>query len=99
MNRLMVRINCLIVRTVNLGPVAIRIENIKEKGVGNAVPPGTAFNIADIAGGRHDIQQIDDIHRCRHPEGDVMQPRAGAVGKGDVVNTALAMHPGSPQMA
>ena len=99
MDGFVVRIDRLIVRTIDFGPVAIRVQNVEKEGIGNAVPPGPAFDIIDITGGRHHIQQVDDIHRRWHPEGNVMQPRAGTIGKGDIMHTAFAMHPCRPQMA
>ena len=36
---------------------------------------GTAFDMFDITGGRHQIQQINNIQRGWHPKGNMMQTR------------------------
>ena len=93
----MVRIDGLIVRTVDFRAVPVRVEDIEEKSIRDAMSARATLDIVDIAGRCHQIEKIDDVHRGRNPEGDMVQPRTGAVGKGDVVNATLAVHPGRPQ--
>ncbi|ENN88749.1 hypothetical protein RHSP_43422 [Rhizobium freirei PRF 81] len=99
LDRLQIGIDRLIVRAVDLDAVAVGIEDIEEEGVGDAVASRTALDVADPAGGRHQIEQVDDVERCRHPEGGVVQTRAAAIGEGDIVDAALAVGPGSPETA
>ena len=96
MDRLVVRVDRLVIGAVDFGPVPVRIQNIQKEGVRDAVPAWATLDAVDIACGRHDIQKIDDVHRRRHPESDMVEPRPDPVGKGDVVDAALAVHPGSP---
>ena len=63
------------------------------------MPARAALDIGQPAGGGHQVEQVDDVERRRHPEGDVVQARAATVGEGDVVHAALAMRPGRPQFA
>ncbi|MNV77881.1 hypothetical protein D3C71_1713420 [compost metagenome] len=77
--------------------MVVGIADIEEEGIGNAMTSGAALDIGEPAGGRHQVEQVDDVERRRHPEGGVVQARAAAVGKGDVVHAALAMGPGGPE--
>ena len=66
----------------------------RKKALRDAVTAGTALHVGEVAGGGHHIAQVDDVEGRRHPIGDVVQPRPAAVGEGDIVHAALAVHPG-----
>ena len=59
--------------------------------------PGPRSILLHVAGGRHQIEQVDDGDRMRHPEREVVQAGPAAIGEGDVVHAALAVRPGRPQ--
>ena len=61
------------------------------------MPPRPAFDIADIAGGRHQIEKINDVQRRGHPECGMVQPRPQPVGERHVMHAALAVHPCGPK--
>ena len=63
------------------------------------MPPRPALDVVDVAGGRHDIEQVDDRQRGRHPERRVVHARSLAVGKGNIVDPALAVQPRGPERA
>ena len=95
-NWLMVRINGLIVRTIDLCSMAIRVQNIQEERIGDTMATRSALNIGDITSSRHQIQQIDNVERCWHPESNMVQAWAMTVGKGDIMHTTFAVHPCGP---
>ena len=97
LDRLQIGINRLIIRAIDLDPVPVRVENIEEERIRNAVPPRPTLDIADIASRGHQVQQVDDVQRRRHPERNVVQPRPLSVGEGHIMHPALAVHPGCPE--
>src|ERR1700761_5335389 len=82
-----------VIAGVELKAMAIRIPDIKKKSIGDAVATGTAFDISDHSARGHHVTQMQDVHRGRHPIGEVVQAGPLAVGDGKVVHIALAMHP------
>lgn len=68
--------------------------NVEEKGIGNAVPSRSAFEIGKVAGGGHQIAQMNDLQRRRHPISQMVQARPAGIGEGEVVHIAFAVHPG-----
>ncbi len=92
-DRFVVVIHGLVVARVDLDAVPIGIADVEEEGVGDAVPAGPALQARKKAGGRHHVAQVDDVERGRRPVGEVVQARTGAVGEGEIVHVALAMHP------
>ena len=83
-----------VVAGVELEAVAVGIADVEEERVRNAVAAGAALDVLQIAAGGHHVAQVQDVHRRRHPIGEMMQARATAIGDGEVVDIALAVHPG-----
>src|SRR4051812_42989699 len=92
--RLMVMIARKIVAGVQLEPVAVGIPDIEEERVRDAVASGAALDVLQVTAGSHDVAEMQDVHRGRRPIGKVVQARAAAVGDGEVMDIALAVHPG-----
>ena len=61
------------------------------------MPPRPAFDIADIAGGGHQIEKINDVQRRGHPKRRVVQARPQPVGERHVVHATFAVHPRGPK--
>src|SRR5262249_19365674 len=60
----------------------------------DAVPAGAALQIREIARGRHQIAEMNDVHGGGHPVGKMVQVWSPAIGERKVVHIALAMQPG-----
>lgn len=94
---LVIGIHRLVVAAVDLHAISVGIADVKKKGIRDAMPSWSAFDVGQISSGRHKIQKVDDMERRLDPECHVVQTRASAVGEGDVVNAPFAMHPHRPQ--
>ncbi len=97
-DRLVVGIDGEIVRGEQLDAVTVGIAHVEEERVGDAVAAGAALHVGEIAAGRHHVAGVQDVERVRIPHADVMQARAAAVGEGEVVRAAAALHPHRPEL-
>ncbi len=61
------------------------------------MPPRSALDIGQIPRSCHQIEQVDDVERCRHPKRGMVQARSRAIGKRHVMHAALAVHPCRPK--
>src|SRR5579872_3627406 len=91
-------IDSLVVGAIDLDAVAVGIADIEEERIRYAVPARPTLDIAEIAGGRHQVEQVDNVERGRDPERDMVKARTQSVRKGDVMDAALAMHPSRPKL-
>src|SRR6266704_5495216 len=82
-----------IIAGVELQTMAVGIANIEKERVGDAVAARTALDVLEEAARGHHVAQMQHVHRGRHPIGKMMQARAVAVGDGEIMHIALAMHP------
>lgn len=85
------RIDCLIVRVEQLHPVAIRITEIDEKSVADAVPAGPSLQSVGASHARRNVAGVNKIAHFRHRVGEVMKPRTSAIAEHDVVGIAFAL--------
>ena len=69
-----------VIAGVKLEAMAVRIADVEEEGIGDAMAAGTALDVLEIAAGGHHVAEVQDVHRGRHPISEVMQARALAVG-------------------
>src|SRR5258708_6354161 len=74
--------------------MAVGIADIEKKCIGDAVAAGAALDVFEIPAGGHHVAKVQNVHRGRHPIGKMVQARAFAVGDGEIMHVAFAMHPG-----
>ena len=60
------------------------------------MPARPAFYVGHVSRGGHQIEQVDDIQRRRHPQGQMMQAGAAAMGERHVMHAAFEVHPCGP---
>ncbi len=92
--RLVVVVHGVVVAGVELEAMAGGIANIEKEGVGDAVAGGAPLHVVEITARGHHVAQMQDVHRGRHPVSEMMQTGTFAVGDGEIMHIALAMHPG-----
>src|SRR5262249_7336121 len=95
----MIRIDGLIIRTVELDPVSVGITDIDEKRIGDAMATRASLDLANMPAARHEIKKVNDIERRGNPESNMVQPRTDSVGERNIVHPSLPMHPRRPSRA
>ena len=88
-----------IIAGVEFEAVAVGVAHVEEERVGNAVAAGAALDVLQVAAGGHHVAEMQDVHRGRHPIGEMVQARALAVGDRKIMHIALAVQPGGGDAA
>ena len=88
-----------IIAGVEFEAMAVGIPDVEEERIRDAVAAGAALDVLQEAAGGHHVAEMQDVHRSRHPIGEVMQARALAIGDGKIMHIALAVQPGGGDAA
>ena len=83
-----------VIAGIEFEAMAVGIADIEKERVRDAVAAGAALDVLQVSAGCHHVAEMQDVHRGRRPIGNMVQARAAAVGDGEVVDIALAVHPG-----
>src|ERR1700730_19201144 len=74
--------------------MAVGMADREKERVRDAVAAGAALDVLQKSTGSHNVAEVQNVHRGRHPVRKMVQARALAVGDSKIVHIALAMKPG-----